>query len=248
MANLLEDNSYPSGIYQIEITDPVLGGPPNEATKAGVDNIPHQQLARRTNWLKARVDQLLVQVVAASLTVAGIVKLNASTGSSSTSEAATPSAVKAAMDNANARVPAARTIGTAGLATGGGDLAANRTITVAKSSQAQAEAGTDDATAMTPLRTAQAMTPRRVAEAYADAPTFHYGTLALLYRASTTALPPGAAVDGTALRRSSISRAANGSLTIMTSGVVMPGTWKCLSEIEASPGGSLGLYVRMIDA
>ena len=89
---------------------------------------------------------------------------------------------------------------------------------------------------------------RHTAEAYADAPTFHYGTLALLYRASTTALPPGAAVDGTALRRSSISRAANGSLTIMTSGVVMPGTWKCLSEIEASPGGSLGLYVRMIDA
>lgn len=44
-----------------------------------------------------------------------------------------------------------------GLATGGGDLSANRTITVPISSQAEAEAGSDNATAMTPLRVAQAV-------------------------------------------------------------------------------------------
>lgn len=51
-----------------------------------------------------------------------------------------------------------RTITGAGLATGGGSLAANRTITVTKATTAQAEAGTDNATAMTPLRTAAAIT------------------------------------------------------------------------------------------
>ncbi|MCX5512286.1 hypothetical protein [Kaistia algarum] len=50
---------------------------------------------------------------------------------------------------------AGRQIDVGGLATGGGDLSANRTITVTKASQAQAEAGTDDATAMTPLKGAQ---------------------------------------------------------------------------------------------
>lgn len=49
------------------------------------------------------------------------------------------------------------TIATSGLATGGGDLSANRTISVTKSSQAQAAAGTDDSTAMTPLRTKEAI-------------------------------------------------------------------------------------------
>lgn len=58
---------------------------------------------------------------------------------------------------AAAKAPTARTINTAGLATGGGDLSANRTINVPVASQAQAEAGTDNATAMTPLRTAQAI-------------------------------------------------------------------------------------------
>lgn len=48
-------------------------------------------------------------------------------------------------------VPTARTISAAGLATGGGDLAANRTITVPKASAADVAAGTDDTKAVTPL-------------------------------------------------------------------------------------------------
>jgi hypothetical protein len=54
-------------------------------------------------------------------------------------------------------VPAARTIATSGLASGGGDLSANRTIDVPIASQAEAEAGTDNTKATTSLRVAQAI-------------------------------------------------------------------------------------------
>lgn len=55
-----------------------------------------------------------------------------------------------------------RSVTGAGLASGGGALTADRTITVTAASQAQAEAGTDNATAMTPLRTAQAADKRAI--------------------------------------------------------------------------------------
>ena len=51
-----------------------------------------------------------------------------------------------------------RQILAAGLATGGGDLLADRTITVPIASTAQAQAGTNNATAITPLRLAEAFT------------------------------------------------------------------------------------------
>lgn len=57
----------------------------------------------------------------------------------------------------NLKADAARTISGGGLVTGGGNLTADRTITVTKSSQAQALAGTDDTTAMTPLRVRDAV-------------------------------------------------------------------------------------------
>jgi hypothetical protein len=50
-----------------------------------------------------------------------------------------------------------RSVTGAGLATGGGTLTGNQVITVPAATQAQAEAGTDNATAMTPLRTEQHM-------------------------------------------------------------------------------------------
>lgn len=56
-----------------------------------------------------------------------------------------------------AKVPTSRTISVAGLATGGGDLSAGRTITVAIASQAEAEAGSANDKAMTPLRVKQAI-------------------------------------------------------------------------------------------
>lgn len=57
----------------------------------------------------------------------------------------------------NGKADISRTISTSGLATGGGSLSANRIINVTKSSQAQAQAGTDDTTAMTPVRTKDAI-------------------------------------------------------------------------------------------
>ena len=48
MANLPEDKNYEDGIYQIETTDPVLGG------EDGIANKGVKQLANRTNWLRNR--------------------------------------------------------------------------------------------------------------------------------------------------------------------------------------------------
>lgn len=56
MATLIENTIWPAGIYQIETTDPVVGGAPNEGTGAGMSNIPHQQLARRTSYLKEQIE------------------------------------------------------------------------------------------------------------------------------------------------------------------------------------------------
>lgn len=50
-----------------------------------------------------------------------------------------------------------RAVQGSGLATGGGVLNTDQIISVTASTQAEAEAGTDNATAMTPLRTAQAI-------------------------------------------------------------------------------------------
>jgi hypothetical protein len=73
-----------------------------------------------------------------------------------TSDANKP--VSNAMQTAlNAKVATSRTVSASGLATGGGDLSANRTIDVPVASQVEAEAGSDNSKAMTPLRTAQAI-------------------------------------------------------------------------------------------
>lgn len=76
MANLVESNTWEEGVYQFETTDPVLGGPPNAETGAGIDNLPTSQLANRTSWLKTKVDDLLGLAVAATSAVAGLVRLS----------------------------------------------------------------------------------------------------------------------------------------------------------------------------
>jgi hypothetical protein len=52
MANVTETPSYDTGIYQIETTDPVLGGP------NGIANAQAKGLANRTAFLKQQIDQL----------------------------------------------------------------------------------------------------------------------------------------------------------------------------------------------
>ncbi|WP_439239071.1 tail fiber protein [Lonepinella sp. BR2919] len=52
MANLTEKNEWTDGIYQIEKTDPVVGG------VEGISNRQAQQLANRTKYLKEQVESL----------------------------------------------------------------------------------------------------------------------------------------------------------------------------------------------
>lgn len=52
MANLTETATYDAAVYQLETTDPVLGGP------GGISNSQAQALANRTKYLKAHVDAL----------------------------------------------------------------------------------------------------------------------------------------------------------------------------------------------
>lgn len=49
MANLPNVNEYPSGIYQLETSDPVLGG------AEGIANLQAKQLSNRTTWLRAQL-------------------------------------------------------------------------------------------------------------------------------------------------------------------------------------------------
>lgn len=58
MANLPETPDYPAGVYQLETSDPVLGGP------GGISNRQAEQLANRTAWLKAKVDAFIDGTVA----------------------------------------------------------------------------------------------------------------------------------------------------------------------------------------
>lgn len=53
MANLVEIEQWDAGIYQLETTDPVIGGPD------GIDNLQAKQLANRTKYLKAILELLL---------------------------------------------------------------------------------------------------------------------------------------------------------------------------------------------
>lgn len=59
MADLVETSVFPEGVYQIETSDPVIGGVPNVGTGAGMSNIPHLLLANRTRFLKNAVDNIV---------------------------------------------------------------------------------------------------------------------------------------------------------------------------------------------
>jgi microcystin-dependent protein len=73
MANLDETAQWEAGIYQLETTDPVTGGPD------GVDNLPHKLLANRTLYLKQQMDRL--SIMGADLaTVGGVLTLPDSGG------------------------------------------------------------------------------------------------------------------------------------------------------------------------
>ena len=75
-----------------------------------------------------------------------------------------------------ALVPKTRRVDGGGLASGGGDLTADRTITVTAATQAEAEAGTDNTKAMTPLTTAEAIAVLQLFTAIASQAEAETGT------------------------------------------------------------------------
>ena len=72
MANLPEKNQWPAGIYQLETTDPVIGGLPDLAKGEGIDNVPAQQLADRTVYLKDQIASVRGEVQAIDYTPADV--------------------------------------------------------------------------------------------------------------------------------------------------------------------------------
>jgi len=66
MANLNEQDQWEDGVYQIETTDPVVGGPD------GISNVQAKQLANRTRFLRERLSE-----AQASLDAVGIEGQNA---------------------------------------------------------------------------------------------------------------------------------------------------------------------------
>ncbi|APC18534.1 hypothetical protein BLL42_23515 [Pseudomonas frederiksbergensis] len=53
MADLPESNEWALGVYQLETSDPVLGGP------EGIDNLQAKQLASRTKWLRDQIQKII---------------------------------------------------------------------------------------------------------------------------------------------------------------------------------------------
>lgn len=89
MTNLVESVKWEAGIYQLETTDPVMGG------AEGIDNLQAKQLANRTTWLRGLISGLCAAegVTLSSTTTAGLLAAldsryfkNASLGSQATDD------------------------------------------------------------------------------------------------------------------------------------------------------------------
>jgi hypothetical protein len=122
MANLTETATYEAGIYRFETTDPVQGGP------GGIDNLPTNQLANRTAWLKAQVEAILLDIAAIESGYASAASLAGHTGNTSNPHVVTKAQV------------------------GLGNV-----LNYGVATQAEAEAGAVDTKYMTPLRAKQAI-------------------------------------------------------------------------------------------
>ena len=87
MANLQETAQWETGIYQLETSDPVMGG------ADGIDNRQAKQLGNRTLWLKN-------EILAISRTIPAAVTKSDAVNSDSSADVATSKAVKTAYDKA----------------------------------------------------------------------------------------------------------------------------------------------------
>lgn len=115
MANLQETARWETGIYQLETSDPVMGG------ADGIDNRQAKQLGNRTLWLKNELE-LMSRTIPAAVTKSDAVNSDSST------DVATSKAVKAAYDKA---VAAENAASGAVKTSGNQDIGGNKTFTAA---------------------------------------------------------------------------------------------------------------------
>lgn len=95
MANLPESSTFDAGVYQIETTDPVIGGP------SGVTNTPLKNLANRTKYLKDQVDSLATnKAPLASPAFTGTPTVPTAAAGTNTTQAASTAFVSAAVSAA----------------------------------------------------------------------------------------------------------------------------------------------------
>lgn len=92
MASLPESSTFDAGVYQLELSDPVIGGP------SGVSNTPLKNLANRTKYLKDHVDALEAsRAPIASPEFTGIPKAPTAAAGTSTTQLASTAFVQAAV-------------------------------------------------------------------------------------------------------------------------------------------------------
>ena len=169
MADLPESKAWAKGIYQLETSDPVLGGP------EGIANQQAKQLASRTRWLKIKVDAF----IDGTLSVAKAVKL-ATTRTISISGAATGSVSFDGSANTDISLilrnsgvaPGTYTklqVDAKGIVTAGSTPTRLSDHGIAFATQYEAETGSDTNKPMNALRVLQAITAK-VVQATASAP------------------------------------------------------------------------------
>lgn len=130
----------------------------------------------------------------------------------------------------------------------GGNTATINGITPAFSSQAQAQAGTDNTTMMTPLRTSQAVTAQ-VATVTAGLAAGAVGTYMYAVPNNSIGYAFGATIAGSLLLpvNSLIYDATSGSATSCTTGAAQAGTWSCMGNRANNQGNtsSATLWLRI---
>jgi hypothetical protein len=148
--------------------------------------------------------------------------------------------------------------GTGITVTNGNGVAGNPTAAITIATQAQAQAGTDNTTVMTPLRAAQAIaaltpppaapTTSQVLSATAGAALGAVGTYASLGRGTgSTTLTPGTTYAGSGLRYAGlrIQSDSNSNTYASISSTAPAGTWRCVGYAGSCDRGQVTVFLRI---
>lgn len=96
MATLVEEEVFEPSIYQLEMTDPVQGGP------NGIDNLQAKQLANRTKWLNLNKQDKDATLTAIAALVTAADKLIYATGSDTFATTTLTAFARTLLDDADA--------------------------------------------------------------------------------------------------------------------------------------------------